>query len=194
VYVVSVLNFCLSEEEGEKRVIERVSLMNEQTKEKFSDKLKFVYIQLPRFTKRIDELETNVDSWLYLLRNLEKFESRPAEVQGYIFERLFHLPLYNRLNSNEMDAYKKSVKNYDDIREAILFAEEYSFSRGEKLGINIGEKRKDKQNRTEFAIKCYRKGMSIAEIADLTDLSAETVREIIDKLSLAINQEKDKEK
>jgi predicted transposase YdaD len=100
---------------------------------------------------------------------------------------------------------------YKDIRDAVLFAEERAEKRGEKCGISIGEKRGisigekrgisigeergisigekrgisigDKRNRTEFAIKCYRKGMSIAEIADLTDLSMEEVKEIVGKLS-----------
>jgi predicted transposase/invertase (TIGR01784 family) len=134
---------------------------------------------LPYFTKKIEELKTNADRWLYLMRHLEKFESRPPEVQGYIFERLFHLASYNKLNSNEMEAYRKSVMEYNNIRDAVLFAEE----RAEERGISIGEKRMDKRNRTEFAIKCYRKGMSIAEIADLTDLSVEEVKEIIGKLS-----------
>jgi predicted transposase/invertase (TIGR01784 family) len=88
-----------------------------------------------------------------------------------------------KLNSNEMEAYKKSVIEYNDIRQAVLFAEKIAEKRGisigEKRGISIGEKR----NRTEFAIKCYRKGMSIAEIADLTDLSVAEVKEIIGKLS-----------
>jgi predicted transposase/invertase (TIGR01784 family) len=70
---------------------------------------------------------------------------------------------------------RQAKMEYNDIRDAVLFAEE----RAEKRGISIGEKR----NRTEFAIKCYRKGMSIAEIADLTDLSVGEVKEVIGKLS-----------
>jgi predicted HTH domain antitoxin len=74
-----------------------------------------------------------------------------------------------------MEAYKKSVMEYHDVRDAVLFAEERAEKRGEERGISIGEKR----NRTEFAIKCYRKSMSIVEIADLTDLPIEEVKEIL---------------
>jgi predicted transposase YdaD len=65
----------------------------------------------------------------------------------------------------------------------ISIGEKRGISIGEKRGISIGEKRMEKQKRTEFAIKCYSKGMSIAEIADLTDLSIAEVKEIIGKLS-----------
>jgi predicted transposase/invertase (TIGR01784 family) len=187
VYVVSILNFSLAEteeaEDAEKVAIERVSLMNERTNQPFSGKLKFVYVQLPRFTKQWKELQTGTEYWLYLLRHLENFTHRPPEVQDYIFKRLFQLALYKKLNTEEMEAYKKSILEYSDVKDAVLFAEEQAEKRGisigEKRGISIGEK----QSRIRFAVKCYGKGMSVVEIADITDLSIEEVKAIIGKLS-----------
>ncbi|MDR3251443.1 MAG: Rpn family recombination-promoting nuclease/putative transposase, partial [Tannerella sp.] len=50
VYVVAILNFNLSETDSDHRIFERISLMNERTMEPFSDKLRFIYIQLKNFT------------------------------------------------------------------------------------------------------------------------------------------------
>ncbi|GHT25290.1 hypothetical protein FACS189430_11720 [Bacteroidia bacterium] len=162
VYVVSLLNFNLDDTE-DSEVIERVSLMNERTKKKFSTKLNFTYIQLPKFTKKIEELETNMDYWLFLLKNLDNFQSRPPEVQGRIFERLFHIARYDKLKPEEMKSYNKSILEYSDIAEAIEYAGE----------------RAEKRKSIQFAKKCLQKGMNVVEIADLTDLPIETVKDII---------------
>jgi predicted transposase/invertase (TIGR01784 family) len=210
VYVVSILNFSLSEEKvttGEKPVIERVSLMNERTKEKFSNKLKFIYIQLPNFTKTIEELQTNTDYWLFLLRNLAAFQNRPLEVQGRIFERLFNMARKDKLNSEEMKTYNKSILEYNDVMNSVQYAEERGEQRGisigekrgisigeqrgeqrgisigEQRGISIGEQRGEQRKVVEFVIKCHSKGMSVADIADLTDLSIEEVTDFINTYS-----------
>jgi predicted transposase/invertase (TIGR01784 family) len=176
VYVVSILNFRLTEAGDNPEVIERVCLMNRRTKLPFSDKLEFIYVQLPNFKKTQEELQKNdVDNWLYLMRHLETLTSRPAEIQGPVFDRLFQLALYKQLNKDDMEAYKKSVLEYREIKDAVLFAEERAEKRGEKRG--------EKQSRIKFAAKCYRRGMSVVEIADMTDLPIEEVTAIVRRLS-----------
>jgi len=35
-----------------------------------TDKLKFVFIEVEKFSKGVDELTTDFDKWLYILKNL----------------------------------------------------------------------------------------------------------------------------
>jgi hypothetical protein len=37
----------------------------------FYEKLRYIFVELPKFKKSVDELETNEDGWLYSLRNME---------------------------------------------------------------------------------------------------------------------------
>ncbi|MDR1962574.1 MAG: Rpn family recombination-promoting nuclease/putative transposase, partial [Planctomycetaceae bacterium] len=39
-----------------------------RTKEPFSDTLNFIYIILPKFNKTLEELEDDLDCWLYILK------------------------------------------------------------------------------------------------------------------------------
>ena len=55
-----------------------VKLMDIYTKEVFYDKLTFVYLEMPKFNKREDELVTMFDKWLFVLRNLATLLERPA--------------------------------------------------------------------------------------------------------------------
>jgi predicted transposase/invertase (TIGR01784 family) len=144
VYVLAILNFNLSETDKDNQIFEYVSLLNERTKEKFSDKLRFIYIQLKNFAKSPEELESPVDYWLYSLRHLDKLDDKPLAVQGRIFERLFHIARIDKLNKEEMVTYNKSILEYDDVMDAVQYA---SIS-GEKRSIGIGEKRGEKRGLT----------------------------------------------
>jgi predicted transposase/invertase (TIGR01784 family) len=148
--------------------------MNERTKERFSDKLQFIYIQLKNFTKTLEELETPVDYWLYSLRYLEKLDDRPLAVQGRIFERLFHIARIDKLNKKEMETYNKSVLEYNDVMDAV----QYAAISGEKRGIGIGEKRGEKQKSIVIAIKLRENGMPIVEISKMTELPLEELKTV----------------
>ena len=91
VYMVAILDFVLfNEVENDKdQVIERVHLVRERTQTIYSKKLNFVFVELPKFRKTAEELETNADKWLFSLKNLSKLEERPESVQGKVFEKLF---------------------------------------------------------------------------------------------------------
>jgi predicted transposase/invertase (TIGR01784 family) len=181
VYVLAILNFNLSETDRDNQIFEHVSLLNERTKKKFSDKLRFIYIQLKNFTKLPEELETPIDYWLYSLRNLDKLDDRPLAVQGRIFERLFHIARIDKLNKDEMETYNKSVLEYDDVMDAV----QYAARSGEKRGIGIGEKRgKDigkKEALIVFAIRLAKKGTPMVEISELTDLSLDELKKILEE-------------
>jgi predicted transposase/invertase (TIGR01784 family) len=139
VYVVSILDFTLfGAEEDAKHIIERVYLMRERTKECFSRKLNFIYVELPKFNKTIDELETNMDRWLFCLKNLQSLNQRPEAVQGRVFEILFKEAEIKQLTSTEMEEYKKDVTQYSDIRRCIIHAADKNLKKGREEGLIKG--------------------------------------------------------
>lgn len=85
VYTICLLNFRLSIQGSEERYLREVMLMDKQTYEIFYDKLTFIYLEMPKFVKRADELETRFDKWLYVLRHLSAFLERPKELQEKVF-------------------------------------------------------------------------------------------------------------
>jgi len=119
-----------------------------------------------------------MDYWLYLLRNLSALENRLPEVQGRIFERLFNIARKDKLNTEEMITYNKSIMEYNDVRNSMQYAQERGISIGEKRGISIGEERKT----ARFVVKCHAKGMSVDDIADLTELPVDKVKRMIERI------------
>lgn len=71
VYTVGILDFIFDDHKNEDELLHMVELKNQRC-EVFYDKLKFIYIELPRFKKSQNELETQFDKWLYVFRHLSR--------------------------------------------------------------------------------------------------------------------------
>jgi predicted transposase/invertase (TIGR01784 family) len=110
---------------------------------------------------------------------MDKFNGKPPEVQGRIFERLFHIARKDKLTSKEMETYNKSILEYNDIRNAMDYVGRISRQEGELIGRQEGRQ----EILTNLAIKYARKGMNVVEIADLTDLSIEQVKKILQNIN-----------
>ncbi len=111
-------------------------------------------------------METNFDRWVYLLKQLSSLENRPPELQGRIFDMLFRATDVSKLTLEEMESYRKSILEYEDVRSAVDLAKEE--------GIEIGIKK----NKIEIAQNCLKKGLSVEMIAELTGLSVEQINKI----------------
>jgi predicted transposase/invertase (TIGR01784 family) len=141
--------------------------------------LNFIFVELPKFKKPVEALETNVDRWLFCLKNLSRLNSRPTEVQGRTFEKLFKAAEIKKLTETDMETYNKSILEYQDVRDAVDYAKEEYFEkgieRGIERGIEQGIERGAKQGRKEAiettARKCLQEGMSIELVAKVTGLS-----------------------
>jgi hypothetical protein len=70
-----------------------------QTGEIFYDKLGFNYIELAKFVKGEDELETPLKEWLYALKHLSRLDKIPVYLRKPIFEKLFIIAEYTNLIS-----------------------------------------------------------------------------------------------
>jgi hypothetical protein len=76
-----------------------------------------------------------------------------------------------KLTYREMETYNKSILEYNDVRNALDYVGRISEQKGWKNAL------------TGMAIKCASRGMNMVEISDLTGLSIEQVKEILQKMN-----------
>jgi predicted transposase/invertase (TIGR01784 family) len=118
VYTVGILDFIFDDHKHEDTLLHIVELKNQHC-EVFYDKLKFIYIELPKFTKSLDELETHFDKWLFLLKNLAKFDEPPPSLQEGIFNNLFEVAEIVNFSPVEQQSYQNSLKYYRDLNNVV---------------------------------------------------------------------------
>ncbi len=118
VYTVGILDFIFDEHKSDVELLHTVELKNQRC-EVFYDKLKFIYIELPKFKKQEDDLETQFDKWLYVFRHLSNLQDRPRKLQDRIFQKLFEAAEIARFSPEERDAYEESLKYYRDLKNVV---------------------------------------------------------------------------
>lgn len=166
VYTVGILDFIFDEHKSEADLLHIVELKNQRC-EVFYDKLKFVYIELPKFTKTEEELETQFDKWLYVLRHLSDFQDKPKKLQTKIFEKLFESAEIAKFTAEERIAYEESLKYYRDIKNIVDTSKEEGIKEGIEQGIEQGI---DKRN-IEIAIQMKKEGEPLEKIIRYTNLT-----------------------
>jgi len=88
----------------------------------FYRKLKYIFIETPRFKKTETELLTRKDKWIYFLKNLEDFSEIPSILSEPIFQEAFEVARVANFDSIQLDAYEESLKNYRDLHNVVTSA------------------------------------------------------------------------
>ncbi|MFY7890790.1 MAG: Rpn family recombination-promoting nuclease/putative transposase, partial [Spirosomataceae bacterium] len=166
VYCIGLLDFRFDDYDTElekSEVIHIVELKNQHNRT-FYDKLKYVYLEMPNFKKKENELVTRLDKWLFFISNLEDIQQIPAIFkEEKIFEAAFEKAELAKLSKVERQNYENSLKSYRDLKGVI----DTAFDEGKIEG--------KMEEKYEVLAKGLSLGLSVADLARLTGLSEEQV-------------------
>ena len=165
VYSVGILDFIFDDHKEEKELLHVVELKN-QRGEVFYDKLKFVYLELPKFKKKEEELDTHFDKWMYVFTHLSQLQDRPKKLQDRIFTKLFEAAEIAKFSPKEREAYEESLKYYRDIKNVV------DTSRAEGLQEGI------EQRNEEIARQMKTEGFTKEQIIKITGLTEEDIEKL----------------
>lgn len=170
VYMVGILDFVFDEHKNDNELLHLVELKNQRC-EVFYDKLKFVYIELPKFKKNENELESHFDKWMYVFTHLSQLSDRPAKLQDRIFTKLFEAAEIAKFTHTERESYEESLKYYRDIKNVVDTSREEGREEGREVGREEGREEGKNEKGFEIARKMKANGFSNAQIADITGLT-----------------------
>ena len=188
VYTIGILDFIFDSDKHEpEKYRYDVKLKDIDTNKVFYDKLTFIYLEMPKFSKTVDELETRFDKWLYVLKNMNRLDRIPEKLKERIFEKLFETAEIARFTPDQILSYEDSLKYYRDLKNSLDTAkeegEEIGIKKGEKIGIKKGEEigiKKGKiEEKIEVAKTALTEGIPIETIIKLTGLSKEEIKKLI---------------
>ena len=165
----------MNEEAFEKEKIRHsVQLCDTANHKVFYDKLEFIYVEIAKFNKSLEELETLYDKWLYALKNLYKLTQRPKELCDKVFDRLFEEAEIAKFTPQELREYEASKIAYRDIKNSVDTAKREGIAEGMEKGMKKGMEKKS----LEIAKKMLTKGMDEATVMEITGLTAELIQQL----------------
>ena len=107
----------------------RKAMLREKDGTRISRTLNFVFVELPKFRKKLEELETNLDKCLYALCHIKELRKMPSTYTGSSFELLFRtaeLAKFSKEEQKMIDAAQKAkwdayaIQSYREQEDARL--------------------------------------------------------------------------
>jgi predicted transposase/invertase (TIGR01784 family) len=167
IYVIAILDFVFDENKDHPRKYRYdVKLTDIETHKVFYDKLTFIYLEMPKFNKQVDELETHFEKWMYVLKNLKRLDNIPDRLREKIFERIFTTAEIAKLTPEEYRAYVDNLNSYRDLKNSLDYAEAKGKAEGEQV------------KTIEIAKKLKISGMLFDKISEITDLAIEEIEKL----------------
>jgi len=136
--------------------------------------LTFVYLEMPKFKKKEEELDTMIDKWMFALTNLSRLLERPKALQERIFTRLFEQAEVARFTPVEREEYVASKKDYWDYYSTM----KTSFDKGREEGRKEGREEGEHKKALDTARKMKSDGIPLESIARYTGLTVEEIASI----------------
>ena len=133
IYTIGILDFIFDEDKNDDSFLHVVELKDQNCKV-FYEKLKFIYLELPKFKKTIDQLNDHFDKWLFLLKHLPDLEDPPLPLQENVFLQLFEVAQIASFSQAERESYENSLKYYRDMNGVIETAREEGMAQGIQEG------------------------------------------------------------
>ena len=162
-YFIGILDFSIGTNPN---YISCHKVMDVETGEHIIRDVEFNFIELTKFTKSIDELETNIDQWTYFIKNAENLDVIPENVSDEGLKEAYLGADRHNWTKQELDDYlRASIKIRDEIGR-IELAEKRAEERAEKRNTNkIAKSMKSNNIPNDLISKTT--GLSITEIEEL---------------------------
>jgi predicted transposase/invertase (TIGR01784 family) len=172
VYLIAILEYNFRDSQAG-RYLHNVALTDTDTDEVFYNKLGYKFLELPKFAKSEEQLETELDKWFYLLKHMSSLEKVPTVLNKRVFQKIFKIAEISNLTKEERKMYNSGLKAKWDYENTIAFAEEKGVEKGAEI-----ERAKALQEKKEMAKTFKGLGVSNADIAKGTGLSIEEIEKL----------------
>jgi len=137
----------------------RHKILGIETGENLISDIEFTFIELPKFNKSEAELSSNIDQWIYFIKNAENLEVIPDHIEDEGLKKAYLDAAKHNWTKLELDAYDYVLMREQDERGRMTFV------------LNKSKK--------EIAINFLKMGLSVEDTAQGTGLPTDQVQKLI---------------
>ena len=170
VYIISFCNFALVHDKGwdEDKVVSSYSLREDSNGEMMTGALHFIYVELARFRKEENELKTQLESFLYYLKNMGRMKMPPKKSAYAPVDKMVKVAAVESLSQEDRTIYDRNMRNQFDIRTEKLMVQEQARAEG------LAEGKAERS--TEIARIMKADGVPIESIAKYSGLTEAEIK------------------
>ena len=185
IYVISILNFTIESNNEITDVKTVYRLFEEKHHTPLTTKVTYIFIELPKFSKKINELDGNILEGMYFcLKNMQLLQSRPEALTHKVFDKIFKVSEFLEMDEETRAKILDNMTTERDLRNQFAYArkEGHALGRAEGHAEGHAEGRAEghAEGRAEVAHRMLKAGMAIQQIAEFTQLSIEEIESLQD--------------
>ena len=151
-YFIGILDFEVTKNPS---YINRHKIIDTETNENYLKDIEFNFIELPKFNKKENELESIIDQWVYFIKNVENLDVIPENLIDEGLKSAYEGADKHNWTKAELEAYDYVLMREQDDRGRMKFA--------------VRKKAED------IARKLIKANHTNQEISDFTDLTIEQI-------------------
>ena len=175
VYTVCFMNFIIKGHGTLAKFRTDVTLADMEDGKAFFDRMRLVYLTLPLFRKGADGCETNLERWIYTLKNMTTLEDIPFLADNPVFRYLADVADISALSQKDRQRYDESIKTMRDHISAYETAINKGLAEGHSEGLKEGLSKGKMEGTIQTARRMKVEGFSIELIAKITGLSPKEI-------------------
>jgi predicted transposase/invertase (TIGR01784 family) len=170
-FLIGILDFVATKNTN---YLSRHIVKDAETGEHFIEDIEFNFIELPKFNKKPEELESIIDQWVYFIKNAENLNLIPDSIddQGLIYA--YHGADMHNWSVEELEAYDK-----------VFMREQVDKNRWEKATRKAIENATEKgvqKGKQEMVFNLFKFNHSDEDIAKIANITMEEVRDLRTKI------------
>ena len=178
VYTVCFMDF-VSDSPVLKKFRTDLVLTDLQTRQRVSDRMRIVYLQLPLFDKHTEaECMDIFDCWIYIVKNMNMFEQMPFSEKYPVFRKLAEIGDLCKLSREELELYDEDIKNMRDIYATRKFDEKKGMEIGMAKGMEKGMAKGMEKEKLATARRLLSMGLSDEQVSTATELPLEEIQKM----------------
>ena len=141
---------------------------------------RYIFIELPRFSAQADQCISELEKWVFSMRNMHKLKDKPSNFNENSLTRLYDLSKFANFDTNEYQLYKNSLMFVSDYKNTIEYAKEEGREIGRAEGRAEGREEGREMERIAIVKKMLASGMTAEQISELTQIPIEQIKQLFD--------------
>ena len=107
------------------KVISTFTMRERDEMTSYCDDIKIVFIELPKFQKTLETLDSLSDKWIYFLSNANKLQSVPSNLEAEpAIQHAFRVAEQSQLSRDELETLERQSMALHDNVNALLYAKQ----------------------------------------------------------------------
>ena len=161
-------------------------ILDHQSRERDLKDFSFTFLELPKFSLAIHQLQTMTEKWCYFFKHAD--ETKEADLDRIIGSDLILKRAYEELNQfswneEELHTYEQALKQQRDARaieeakweDVKKIEREKGIQEGIEKGMQVGIEKGMEKERNKVVFSMLQNGISMDVVAEITGLSVEQI-------------------